>query len=147
MANRILEDLFFYARSPIMHCSFRSLVLVVVWTGRNVPLREQVDFQKEIRALQEQLHRLIEKTEPSIACIGVSRTGKAPSSEEPWKLGRFEGGIDQNFRRVNTVGDLRDPNTIPDSYGSGVVVDAKAGLILTNFHVIKDATKVYVRLP
>ena len=30
--------------------------------------------------------------------------------------------------------------------GSGVVVDAN-GLILTNYHVVQDATKIFVRLP
>src|SRR5207248_9895782 len=42
--------------------------------------------------------------------------------------------------------DLSLPDTVPESFGSGVVIDA-AGLILTNAHVVRDATKVYVRLP
>jgi serine protease Do len=130
-----------------MHWYFRSLFLFALWLGWNLPLQAQADFQKEIRALQTQVHQLIEKTEPSIACIAVSRTGKTPSAEEPWKLGAVERVNDPNRQRTNPPEDLHNPNTIPDSYGSGVVVDGKAGLILTNFHVIKDATKVYVRLP
>jgi serine protease Do len=35
---------------------------------------------------------------------------------------------------------------VPEYYGSGVVID-ESGLILTNYHVVRDATKVYVRLP
>jgi S1-C subfamily serine protease len=42
--------------------------------------------------------------------------------------------------------DLAHPAYVPESYGSGVVIDP-AGLILTNYHVVREATKVYVRLP
>src|SRR5262249_34080205 len=39
-----------------------------------------------------------------------------------------------------------DAAFVPRSFGSGVVID-KDGLILTNYHVVQDATKVFVRLP
>jgi S1-C subfamily serine protease len=42
--------------------------------------------------------------------------------------------------------DLSDPANVPQLYGSGVVIGER-GLILTNYHVVRDATKVYVRLP
>src|SRR4029077_3487873 len=42
--------------------------------------------------------------------------------------------------------DLSHPDHQPEAYGSGVVLD-DSGLILTNEHVIRDATKIYVRLP
>jgi S1-C subfamily serine protease len=42
--------------------------------------------------------------------------------------------------------DLADPDGLPESYASGVVISAK-GLVLTNFHVVREATKIYVRLP
>src|SRR5579864_6962617 len=42
--------------------------------------------------------------------------------------------------------DLAAPEHVPDSYGSGVVIDT-SGLILTNYHVVKDARKIYVRMP
>jgi len=41
--------------------------------------------------------------------------------------------------------DLSDPNYVPASYGSGVVID-RDGLVLTYYHVIREATKLYVRL-
>jgi S1-C subfamily serine protease len=73
-------------------------------------------------ALQDAQADAIKRAEPSIACILVSR------SDDP--RGRS----------------LDDPDQVPESYGSGVVID-KDGLILTNLHVVRDATAIYVRLP
>ena len=36
---------------------------------------------------------------------------------------------------------------VPESYGSGVVVDADQGLVLTMAHLVHNAAKIYVRLP
>lgn len=52
--------------------------------------------------------------------------------------------IEEELRRMY---DLADAANVPESYGSGVVLDGDKGLILTNYHVIRDATKLYVRLP
>jgi S1-C subfamily serine protease len=41
--------------------------------------------------------------------------------------------------------DLSAPAAVPESYGSGVILD-RSGLVLTNAHVVRNATKVYVRL-
>ncbi len=35
---------------------------------------------------------------------------------------------------------------MPESFGSGIVID-ESGLILTSDHVVRDATKIFVRLP
>src|SRR5437868_10417166 len=35
---------------------------------------------------------------------------------------------------------------MPRSIGSGVVIDTD-GLVLTNYHVVQEATKIFVRLP
>ncbi len=107
--------------------------------------------------LQRAIHDVIDKAEPSVACILVSRSGKyadlgeGPSSAIPGKLGAFTPGRHERFadgvqialvKRLN----LADPEAVPESYGSGVVIDA-GGLILTNYHVIEKATKIFVRLP
>lgn len=73
-------------------------------------------------ALQAAMQKAIERAEPSIACILVARGGDGR---------RFEP---------------EKPNFIPELYGSGVVIDDK-GLVLTNEHVIRGATGLYVRLP
>src|SRR5207253_5161210 len=56
---------------------------------------------------------------------------------------RWDPAINQELLRPY---DLADPSNVPESYGSGVVISDK-GLVLTNYHVVRDATKVYVRLP
>ena len=43
--------------------------------------------------------------------------------------------------------DLSYSGYIPESYGSGLVIDGERLLILTPYHVIQKATKIYVRLP
>jgi serine protease Do len=113
-----------------------------------------------VPALQEAIRQAIERAEPSIACVLVSRSdayarwSAAPSAEAPGKLGAFDPRPflkqipkdDERRRRFVRDHDLSLPDTVPESYGSGVVVD-KSGLILTSGHVVQGAAKVYVRLP
>jgi serine protease Do len=109
----------------------------------------------EVVALEKAFHRLIAGAEPSIACILVSRSdkyaqlGQGPASAH--ELREFSlapgarwgrGGQRDLLKRL----DLANVETVPEAYGSGVVIDDQ-GLVLTNFHVIDRATKVYVRLP
>jgi S1-C subfamily serine protease len=73
-------------------------------------------------ALQDAMAAAIKKAEPSIACILVARSDAVSTQ------------------------DLANPEHVPESYGSGVVINDK-GLVLTNLHVVRDATAIYVRLP
>jgi S1-C subfamily serine protease len=114
----------------------------------------------DVAALQEAVQQAIARAEPSIACVLVSRSdgyrefGEGPSGE-PGKLGGFHhpsrrGWVfpdpDPRLRQKLLALDLSNPDTVPESYGSGVVID-ESGLVLTQAHVIHRATKVYVRLP
>ncbi len=121
----------------------------------------------DVLALQNLIQKTIERAEPSVACILVSRSDEykrfnaAPPDEESGKLGRFDGSpytrpfalnnadkeAEARRRLVKSTLDLSDPEVIPESFGSGVVIDAANGLVLTIAHVIHDATKIYVRLP
>jgi serine protease Do len=103
------------------------------------------------------MHQIYDTAKPSIACILISRSdkyaalGEAPSSSVPGKLGGFNALRHSQFgdgprKELVKRLDLSNPETVPEAYGSGVVIDAN-GLILTNFHVIDKATKIYVRLP
>jgi serine protease Do len=112
---------------------------------------------KEVQALQEAVHRVIDESEPSVACLLVSRSERyrefnSMPASPPGHLGSFEppprrpfGGDPARSELLRRL-DLANPDVVPESYGSGVVID-KAGLILTHFHVVQNATKVYVRLP
>jgi serine protease Do len=118
------------------------------------------------RKLQEQSEKIATEVGPAIARIYVSRSdayanasfwgnGKRPDSSG--HLGRFdreaaEKRVPADARHRKRIlrtlrdHDLSDPGVVPESYGSGIVVD-RSGLILTNAHVVRNATKVYVRLP
>ena len=118
----------------------------------------QDDPLQQALALEARVQQVIERVEPSIACILVSRSelysqleggGVRPPGRlggfNPRQIPQFPGqmGFNPSIARL----DLAAPDAVPDSYGSGVVIDARQGLILTNYHVVRDATKVYVRLP
>ncbi len=111
-------------------------------------------------ALERTMQKVIRDLEPCVACILVSRSdayeryGQGPSAAEPGKLGAFSPlhlelppSLSQDEREaVRKKLDLSDPGHVPEAFGSGVVIGAK-GLILTNYHVVRGATKVFVRLP
>src|SRR5262245_24509648 len=111
----------------------------------------------EVVALQKAIHKVIDTAEPSIACVLVSRSrsyadlGEGPTAADAGKLGEFtplrhEKFADNARRELIKRLDLAQPDNVPESYGSGVVID-DTGLVLTNFSVIDRAQKVFVRLP
>ena len=109
---------------------------------------------RELLLLQEAVHKAIDEAQPSIASILVSRSDRyrefeaLPGGPEG-KLGGFEppaAVADPARRELIHRLNLAGPSPIPESYGSGVVLDA-SGLVLTHFHVVQNATKVFVRLP
>ncbi len=88
---------------------------------------------------------LVRQVTPSV--VNIATRGKVRVEDSPL----FN---DPNFRRF-----LEDPRfrrffSLPDpraereshSIGSGVIVDARAGYVLTNHHVIKDADEILVTL-
>ena len=114
-------------------------------------------------ALQEAMQKAIEDAEPSVACILVSRSdayqrfSQGPAHANPGKLGAFDLQLFERHPLVSGLGekerarlrrqlDLADPQHVPESFGSGVALDEQ-GLVLTNYHVVQGAVKIYVRLP
>jgi Do/DeqQ family serine protease len=81
---------------------------------------------------------LVDKTAPavvSIAIQGTIRTPRNPLMDDPF-FRRFFGappGAEGGERKVRSA-------------GSGVIVDAKKGLILTNHHVVENADEILVTL-
>ena len=110
----------------------------------------------EVLALQDVVHKIIEESEPSVVCIMVSRSDRyrefgALLTDSSGKLGGFDSRpyadrfADPARRELIRRLDLSHHDTIPESYGSGVIIDA-SGLVLTNYHVVQNATKVYIRI-
>jgi serine protease Do len=119
-----------------------------------------------VRAMNVRVARAVREVRPSIASILVSRSeayldapfwGVKVNPEPQGILGGFDpvaaaklvptsAPNRARILRAITQHDLSDSSNVPESYGSGFVVD-RSGLILTNAHVVKDATKIYVRLP
>ncbi len=119
-----------------------------------------------MRALRVKVSKAVREARPAIACILVSRSeayysapfwGIKPDPEQQGVLGRFDreaaeklvpSSAPHRSRILRTIAqhDLSDPTNVPESYGSGIVID-RSGLILTNAHIVREATKIYVRLP
>jgi S1-C subfamily serine protease len=124
-----------------------------------LPALAETPAAREALALQEALQTAIQDAEPAIACILVSHSNayanmrQGPQGEG--KLGPFDleqarrtlqlARSDPRWEELKKL-DLADPANVPEAYGSGVVID-ESGLVLTNYHVIRDATKIFVRLP
>jgi Do/DeqQ family serine protease len=97
-------------------------------------------------ALQSAFVKVAERVRPAVVHIGtvqVARTRRPPAlpgpfAEDPF----FKDFFDQFFgpRSPGGPGEFRQPGL-----GSGVIVDRR-GYVLTNFHVIKGADAVTVRL-
>jgi serine protease Do len=106
-------------------------------------------------AVEKQLKAAAEKAGPCVACVVVSRSDRYPKAANevgaPGKLGAFDKlaflKAHPNQTRLAVSLDLSDPLNVADhGYACGVVIDA-AGLVLTPYHVVEGATKVYVHLP
>lgn len=113
-------------------------------------------------ALEKTVKKLIQEAEPSIAGIIVSRSdlyarfGQASAADAPGKLGAFDRQALQAhplFKELSAADkksllrklDLADDSSLPESSGSGFVIDDK-GLVLTPYHVVAGASKILVRL-
>lgn len=122
--------------------------------------QERGRIENALPAFEAELVRIVKTAEPAVACIVVSRSeqyarlGAVPVNPDyPGRLGGFDPGnlsekapMDEKalkglLRRL----DLARPDVVPEANGSGVVIGT--GLVLTPYHLVRDAVKVYVRLP
>jgi serine protease Do len=116
-----------------------------------------VDAPQTLKQFEDQFRNAIETASPSIACIVVSRSEHYPKTTNPGnisgKLGDFDPKetlkSDSSKERIKLMAslDLANPKLAIPSHGyvGGVVVDS-SGLILTPYHAIDGATKIYVYL-
>jgi serine protease Do len=139
-----------------------AMVLMLLCFAGAVRAQDDADL-RQAKALERTIAKIIQQNEAAIACILVSRSetyqefGQGPDKDRPGKLGSFDLQALKLYPRFRELTaeqqkqwpkllDFADPAYVPRAFGSGVVIDAN-GLILTNFHVVQDATKLYVRLP
>lgn len=135
------------------------LAVAILLSAVDAARADEADVRQAL-ALQKAVQAAIRDAEPAIACILVSRSDAyarlAPRGgpDKPGELGDFNAESlrplfsEDEFATWRRKLDLADPAMIPESFGSGVVIQTQPhGLVLTNYHVVKDATKVFVRLP
>lgn len=92
----------------------------------------------------ERYEKALAKAAPSVVAVVVSHRKYPDPAAGPSQLGRYRPP--PRNRTGDPKLDLTDPESWPDNLtGSGLVVDAAAGLVLTAYHLIEGATKVYVR--
>jgi serine protease Do len=143
----------------------RRSLLLLIFVLLPAPVQGQdLSSSHEAQVIDRAMTEVVRKTEPAVVSILVSRSedyGRllkdTPPADQPGELGGFdrkkakqvlsemikdEKRLEALLRRL----DLGDMENVPESYGSGVAI-ATPGLILTNFHVVRDATKIYIRLP
>lgn len=132
--------------------------IIAIMISTSSPAWAQVD--PHVERIEKSVQKLIQQSESAIACILVSRSDAyqrvIPNADKdyPGKLGAFDpmslrglGDLSEKERiLLQKKLDLADPNHLPQAFGSGVVIDAN-GYLLTNYHVVQDATKIFVRLP
>ena len=85
---------------------------------------------------------LVQATTPAVVSIAIARPARSfrsPFQGDPF-FERFFG----NPRRRQPQQQQQDPQ--PQPTGSGVIVDAQRGLVLTNHHVIQNASEIEVTL-
>jgi serine protease Do len=110
--------------------------------------------QQLLAAIEQQLQATHEKVGPCVVCVVVSRSDRYPKPADrelrPGQLGRFDVTeflkTHPNEKRLAETLDLSDPRSIADnSSACGIIIDS-AGIILTPYHVVEGATKIYVHL-
>jgi serine protease Do len=129
-----------------------SLLAVLACAGAAIAADPtEADF---LAAVEKKLKAANAKTGPSVACVVVSKSNhypKAGDGDRPGKLGGFDKDeflkLNPTQKQLAVSLDLADPlNIVDHGYACGVVIDT-GGLILTPYHVVEDATKIYVHLP
>ena len=120
------------SRHPVFFPAVVALLLVTLGAPLQAALPVAVDGQR-----LPSLAPMLERT--TAAVVNIATRGKARRRVE-LPLPR-----DPLFRRFFEVPSIERVQETA-SLGSGVIVDAENGLILTNFHVIKDAYEINVTL-
>ncbi|MEX0713809.1 MAG: trypsin-like peptidase domain-containing protein [Pirellulales bacterium] len=107
--------------------------------GRQSPdetAQAQADWDL-VSAYERVVGRAIARAEKSVVSIARNKV------QSPEPLGPDPRGIPFRFRRSSAPLDPRDPEFVPNQFGTGVVVDP-SGLVVTNYHVVDKDSEHYV---
>ena len=123
----------------------RNFVLTGIALGLSVlttPMISQAEIPTVIEGQQvPSLAPMLEKVLPSVVSISVEGKQKGRSAE-------MDDGIPEEFRFFFGP-DMFDRDRAPRNFkgiGSGAIINAEKGYVLTNNHVIKDADNISVQL-
>jgi serine protease Do len=113
-----------------------------------------------LKAVEEQMQKVIDDVTPAVVAVVVSHAEYPPEpgvKRGPGRLGGYEPQNQPDNRRfgprwpgrpqppLDRLDLSRPENTADHLFGSGVVLDPQAGLVLVPYHLTDGATKVYVR--
>lgn len=87
---------------------------------------------------------MVEKLLPAV--VNISSTQKAVDPSDHPEMPQFPPGspFEDFFEEFKDRRGMGEPSTPPASLGSGFVIDAQNGIVVTNNHVVKDADEVRV---
>jgi len=117
------------------------LLLVAALAGgvvaRMLPIDTSTSAEPRTLAVpsEDSLSPLVRKTAPAV--VNIATLQQSPAEQNPLLQDPF-------FRRYFGIPDAALQPTI--AAGSGVIVDGKNGLVITNFHVVRNAQAVEVGL-
>jgi len=136
----------FSIRIPRTAVTWLAIVLLVpVFPAAGQSSRPEdegtLDGLAVLAALQEQFARVIARAEPSVVSV-IRIKGVPAGRDEAGPIWRQDQLILPG--RATPESYLDDPRYVPNDFGSGVIVGSE-GLILTTYHVVRDAQAVYVR--
>lgn len=130
-----------------------ALALLALLAGAPALLPQEPTKNDLLRAVERQLQAAHAAAGPGVGCVVASRSDRYPKppADPPGALGGFDP---RQFLKDHPQArpadaralDLSDPANIPDhGFACGVVIDDK-GFVLTPYHVVDGATKVYVHV-
>lgn len=115
-----------------------ACLLVVSAPSVTAALPTHIPEQGELPSLAPMLER-VNPAVVNISTFSKEQTRYNPLLNDPF-FRRFFNIPEQEFQRH------REPQKRQQSAGSGVIVDADDGIVMTNYHVIKSADEVHVGL-
>ena len=130
-------------------------VWICIWAFAT-PLAAAEPPRGSAKSLEEQMQKIIDDATPTVVSIVVGHQkypGPKPDPKFPGRLGAYESKDPPAPRfgpflppPTNKLDLSKSENVADNTFGSGVIVDAAKGLVLTTQHLVDGATKIFVRL-